>query len=79
MPSSDRIPGPLYTEIRIVCDMMLKTHYYEEANWLWMAVGSRAACGSRSAQKALESAEKVSREFGFPNVAKWVRTDVLTD
>jgi len=70
VPRPDRIPAALHTEIKIVCEMMLKTHYFEEANWLWMAVGMRS-CPSGVARR-------VAREFGFPNVSKWVLGEVLT-
>jgi hypothetical protein len=73
----NRFPGRLHTEVKIVCDMLLKTHYFEEANWLWMAVGSPGACHSKAAQRALRSAARVCREFGFLDVGKWVEREVL--
>jgi hypothetical protein len=74
---NDRLPTRLYTDVKVVCEMMLKTHYFEEANWLWMAVSSPRVCGSKPARDALRSAARVAREFGFPAVAKWVEHEVL--
>jgi hypothetical protein len=67
----------LQTNIRIVCDMMLKTHYYEEENWLRTAARSAGFCGAAGAQSALRRAARIAREFGFPDVAAWVEADVL--
>lgn len=79
MPEPPRISRDLHTEIRVVCDMMLKAHYFEEANWLWMAVGSKACCTSRSAQNALREAAVIAWEFGFPNVRDWLRSQAIVD
>ena len=77
MPSPVHIPARLHTHIRIVCDMMLKTHYFDEAHWLWMAVGSPQLCQSPGAQRALQSARTVAAEFGFPDVGSWIAVNVL--
>jgi hypothetical protein len=77
VPSPVRIPARLHTHIRIVCDMMLKTHYFDEAHWLWMAVGSPQICQTPGAQRALRSAKTVAREFGFPDVAALMESTVL--
>jgi hypothetical protein len=75
----DRVAASLYTEIKVVCDMMLKTHYFEEANWLWMAVSAPQSCKSRVPQAALQSARRVAREFGFPRVAQWIAPLLLDE
>jgi hypothetical protein len=67
----------LQTNVRIVCDMMLKTHYYEEENWLRTAARSASFCGAAGAQTALRRAVRIAREFGFPDVAAWVEAEVL--
>jgi hypothetical protein len=72
-----RLPPGLHTEIKVVCDMMLTTHYFEEANWLWVAVTAPRSCESKVARDALRSAVRVAREFGFPAVAKWIQHEVL--
>lgn len=77
MPSRVHIPARLHTHIRIVCDMMLKTHYFDEAHWLWMGVGSPQLCQTPGAQRALHSARTVAAEFGFPDVASWIESNVL--
>ena len=66
------LPPELYSEIKIVCDMMLKVHYYEPANWLWMALSAPQSCSSIGARTALAEARTIARQFGFPRVAKWV-------
>jgi hypothetical protein len=73
----DRQPASLQVDIKIVGDMMIKVHYYEEANWLWMASASRSSCASRRAQEVLLDAAPIARQFGFPAVAKWIERDVL--
>jgi hypothetical protein len=77
VPMSGRVPAPLYSKIRTVCQMMLSAHYYEEANWLWMAVGSPQYCQSKVAAEALRSAAKVAREFSFVEVTTWIEREVL--
>jgi hypothetical protein len=77
VPSRVHIPARLHTHIRIVCDMMLKTHYFDEAHWLWMATASPQACGTPGAQGVLCHAMKVAREFGFPDVAAWLQSTIF--
>jgi hypothetical protein len=77
VPSRVHIPARLHTHIRIVCDMMLKTHYFDEAHWLWMAVGSPQLCQTPGGQQALRSAMKIAGEFGFADVASWIASTVL--
>jgi hypothetical protein len=77
MPAGDTDPIRLRTDVKIVCDMMLRVHYYEEANWLWMASASRSSCSSPRAQDVLRDAARIARQFGFPDVAKWIEREVL--
>jgi hypothetical protein len=71
VPEKQRIPADLHNEIKTVCDMMLNVHYYEPANWLWMAVSAPQACQSPVARAALAEARQIAAEFGFARVAKW--------
>jgi hypothetical protein len=71
------LPPRLDADIKLVCEMMLRVHYYEEASWLSTAAGSPPACSSVVAQDALRSAAGVSRQFGFPQVARWLEADIL--
>ena len=75
----ERPPADLHVEIKAVCDVMLRTHYYEEANWLWMAVGAKPSCTSPVARQALQSAASVAFQFGFKNVSNWIKAEVLGD
>lgn len=75
MPANDA--ALLETNIRIVCDMMRKTHYYEEENWLRTAARQPSLCLAAGAQNALRRAARIAREFGFPDVAGWVDSEVL--
>ena len=75
--SPSPVPAGLYSQIKIVCDMMLRTHYFEEANWTWMAVASQASCASPVARNALQSAATVASQFGFREVSTWIETEVL--
>jgi hypothetical protein len=68
---NQRIPADLHTEIKIVCEMMLKVHYFEPANWLWMAVSAPRVCRTKAARAALADAQSIASQFGFPRVAKW--------
>ena len=77
MPSRHRLPARLHTHIRIVCDMMLKTHHLDEAHWLWMAAASARECGSAPAQAALRRAADVALQCGFPDVARWIEMEPL--
>jgi hypothetical protein len=67
-----RVPANLHSEIKTLCDMMLRVHYFEAANWLWMAVSSPQACQSKAARDGLSAARTIAREFGFPRVSLWV-------
>jgi len=74
--NADRITEALPTEITIVCDMMIKVHYFEEANCLRMALSAPQMCHSASTHEALQRAAGIAQQFGFPRVADWVRTIV---
>jgi hypothetical protein len=74
-----RISAALHDEIKNVCETMIRVHYFEEANWLWMAAASPALCNSPVARHALRNARTVALQFGFPSVARWVEADVLSD
>jgi len=66
-------PSPeLYTQIKLVCELMLKVHYFEPANWLWMTVAAPHAAQSKIAQSALADARTIAVQFGYPRVGKWV-------
>ena len=67
-----RIPKDLHAEIKVLCDMMLRVHYFEEANWIWMAVSAPQACQSAVARRGLSAAFTIARELGFPRVSRWV-------
>lgn len=77
MQHNDRVPAPLYTEIRIACHLMLEAGYHEEATWLWMVVGSRGYCSSPAARLALHRAATVARGFSLSGVAKWIDRELL--
>ena len=73
----ERISAKLHDDIKSVCETMIRVHYFEEANWLWMAAASPAHCNSPVARKALQNALTVAGQFGFPSVARWVEANVL--
>lgn len=75
----DPISADLHTEIKSVCDLMIRVHYFDEANWLWMAVASPESCASLGARAALQSARRVAAEFGFPHVAQFVTKALAAD
>jgi hypothetical protein len=77
VPQSDRISATLHDDIKSVCETMIRVHYFEEANWLWMAAASPEFCTSTVARRALQNARTVAWQFGFPSVAQWVEADVL--
>jgi len=52
-------------------------HYFEEANWLWMAAASPALCTSTAARSALGNARTIAWQFGFRSVASLVDNQVL--
>ncbi len=79
LPESNRISATLHDDIKSVCAAMIRVHYFEEANWLWMAAASPALCTSPVARSALQNARTVAWQFGFPSVAQWVETNVLTE
>ena len=78
MPTTEanRITEALLTEITTVCDMMIKVHYYEEANCLRRTLSARQMCHSGNTHEALQRAADIARLFGFTRVADWVRTVV---
>jgi hypothetical protein len=69
----------LHSEIKNVCDMMLRVHYNEPANWLWIAVSAPQSCRSAGARAALTEARTIATQFGFPRVARWVSTVIEAD
>ena len=66
---SDQDTDGLHTEVKALCQMMIRAHYFDEANWLWMATVSPQLCATTAAQEALESAKLVAGQFGFRAVA----------
>ena len=79
MADTNRISATLHDDIKSVCETMIRVHYFEEANWLWMAAASPALCNSMVAKRALQNARTVAWQFGFPAVARWVEADVLAE
>jgi hypothetical protein len=78
-PDSERISAKLHDDIKSVCETMIRVHYFEEANWLWMAAASPALCASHAARRALQNARTVAAQFGFPSVARWVEANILAE
>ena len=65
----DHHTNGLQAEVKSLCQMMIRAHYFDEANWLWMATISPQLCTTAGAKKALESARLVAAQFGFRGVA----------
>jgi hypothetical protein len=73
------VRAALHARIKALSDILLRTHYYEEANWLWMAAASGECRQSTRAREILESTARIARQLGFPDVAKWIDTEVLAE
>jgi hypothetical protein len=77
MPDAARLPRELHRDFHRSCELLIRTHYFEEANWLWTASAAPALCASPRAREVLRNASVVVRELGFLEVAKWVEDQVL--
>jgi hypothetical protein len=73
-PSS---PAGLHIRIKALCTLLLKIHYYEEANWVWMAAASPQSCRSPKTREVLQDAASLAVQLGFADVAHWIRSEVL--
>ena len=67
----------LHRDIKILTGLMLRSGYYEEANWLWMAFSSPSECSHTTAETALRNAAHLARSHGFAAVASWIDGDIL--
>lgn len=67
----------LRRDIHRVREMLLTVHYFAESHWLTAAVEFPALCRSEAAQEALRHASAIAWQFGFPNVSRWLNTEVL--
>jgi hypothetical protein len=71
----DRIS--LHRDIKILSGLLLREQHFEEANWLWMALGSPASTSTYTAQKVLRQAVRLARQHGYRAVAAWLEQEVL--
>ncbi len=67
----------LRRDIKILREMMLTVHYFEESTWLLAAVEFPGLCHSPIAQQSLRRAATIAWQFGFPNVSHWLNTEMI--
>jgi len=67
----------LHRDIKIFTGLLLQAGNYEEANWVWMALGSASTCRSRPAETALRNAARLARQQGLGLVARWIESGIL--
>jgi hypothetical protein len=79
MPNAKRLPSDLQRDFHKVCDVLIRTHYFEEVNWLWMASASPSLCTSDRAREVLQNAAGIVQELRFPRIAEWLQREVLQD
>lgn len=75
--NTDRLPFVLHRDFFNACEAMIKAHYFEEVNWLWMASTSRSLCTTPRAREVLQRAAVTLRELELQTIAEWVERDVL--
>jgi hypothetical protein len=69
---SHHLLDPPRGDVEAVRGMMLRAHYFEEANWLGLAISAPQACRSEGGRAALAEARIIAAQFGFPRLSRWV-------
>jgi hypothetical protein len=67
----------LNARIAALCDLLNRTHYYEEARSLQVARRAPNGCNSAEQRQAVLEAARVALELGFADVAAWLVKAVL--
>jgi hypothetical protein len=78
-PQGRSVPPEIWKEVRRIKEMMLTVHYFPEASWLVAAMEYPHLCASPVAQQSLREAAKIAWQWGAPNVALWLNTEILND
>ena len=73
LASQEHISATLYAEIKLFCKNLINAHYFEEANWVWMATSAPdLSLASPVGRAALYAARQIAWEFASRNVAEWI-------
>lgn len=71
------VPPEISRQAQRIKEMLLTAHYFAEASWLVAALEYPQLCASPEAQKYLGDATKIAWQWGAPDVALWLNTEIL--